>query len=181
MTQKKDSGKAAGKKAKQLAAIAEQPEELLRVLIRRVLEEVMEAEMDEVVGAEKGQRRASRTGYRSGHYRRTLVTRVGRIELRVPQDREGRFQTEVFERYQRSGKALVGALAEMYVQGVSTRRVKEITEQLGRARVFGLGRKPDQRAAGRGAGEVRAAAAGGGISVPGAGRALRAGERGRPW
>lgn len=130
MTQKKDSAKAAERKAKQLAAIAEQQEDLLRVLIRRVLEEVMEAEMDEVVGAEKGQRTASRRGYRSGYYRRTLVTRVGKIELRVPQDREGRFQTEVFERYQRSEKALVGALAEMYVQGVSTRRVKEITEQL---------------------------------------------------
>lgn len=130
MTQKKDSAKAAERKAKQLAAIAGQQEDLLRVLIRRVLEEVMEAEMEEAVGAEKGQRTASRTGYRSGYYRRTLVTRVGKIELRVPQDREGRFQTEVFERYQRSEKALVGALAEMYVQGVSTRRVKEITEQL---------------------------------------------------
>lgn len=66
------------------------------MLIRRVLEEGMEAEMEEAVGAEKGQRTASRTGYLSGYYRRTLVTRVGRIELRVPQDREGRFQTEVF-------------------------------------------------------------------------------------
>jgi putative transposase len=52
------------------------------------------------------------------------------LELRVPQDRQGRFRTEVFERYQRSEKALVSTLAEMYVQGVSTRKVKEITEQL---------------------------------------------------
>ena len=58
------------------------------------------------------------------------MTRVGKLELRVPQDRQGRFRTEVFERYQRSEKALVGALAEMYIQGVSTRKVKEITEQL---------------------------------------------------
>jgi putative transposase len=50
--------------------------------------------------------------------------------LRVPQDRQGRFRTEVFERYQRSEKALVSALAEMYIQGVSTRKVKEITKQL---------------------------------------------------
>ena len=50
--------------------------------------------------------------------------------LRVPQDRQGRFRTEVFERYQRSEKALVCALTEMYVQGLSTRKVKEITEQL---------------------------------------------------
>jgi putative transposase len=59
-----------------------------------------------------------------------LVTRVGKLELRVPQDRQGRFRTEVFERYQRSEKALVGALTEMYVQGVSTRKVKAVTEEL---------------------------------------------------
>lgn len=98
MTQRKDSAKAAERKAKELAALAQQQEDLLRVWIRRVLEEVMEAEMDEVVGAEKGQRTASRTGYRSGYDRRTLVTRVGKIELRVPLDREERFQTEMFER-----------------------------------------------------------------------------------
>jgi putative transposase len=55
---------------------------------------------------------------------------VGKLELRVPQDRQGRFRTEVFERYQRSEKALVGALTEMYVQGVSTRKVKAVTEEL---------------------------------------------------
>ena len=58
------------------------------------------------------------------------MTRVGRIELRVPQDRAGRFSTEIFQRYQRSEKALVAALAEMYIQGVSTRKVQEITEEL---------------------------------------------------
>ena len=55
---------------------------------------------------------------------------MGKLELRVPQDRAGRFSTQVFERYQRSEKALVSSLAEMYVQGVSTRKVKKITEQL---------------------------------------------------
>jgi transposase-like protein len=68
--------------------------------------------------------------YRSGYYTRTLVTRVGKLELRVPQDRDGRFSTELFERYQRSEQALVATLAEMYVQGVSTRKVKAITEEL---------------------------------------------------
>src|SRR3712207_9387687 len=63
-------------------------------------------------------------------YTRTLVTRVGKLELRVPQDRDGRFSTELFERYQRSEQALVATLAEMYVQGVSTRKVKAITEEL---------------------------------------------------
>src|SRR5512132_2078313 len=86
--------------------------------------------MTEALGAEKGERTAGRLGYRSGYYGRTLITRVGKLELRVPQDREGRFSTELFERYQRSERALVAALAEMYVQGVSTRKVKAITEEL---------------------------------------------------
>jgi transposase-like protein len=74
--------------------------------------------------------KAARLGYRSGYDTRTLVTRVGKLELRVPQDRDGRFSTELFERYQRSEQALVATLAEMYVQGVSTRKVKAITEEL---------------------------------------------------
>ncbi len=105
-------------------------EDFLRPLIREVLQQVMEAEMEEVLGAEKGERTSNRQGYRSGYYGRTLVTRVGKLELRVPQDRQGRFRTEIFERYQRSEKALVGALTEMYVQGVSTRKVKAVTEEL---------------------------------------------------
>ena len=95
-----------------------------------MVQQVLEAEMEEAVGAEKGERTPNRLGYRSGYYPRTLLTRVGKLELRVPQDRHGRFRTEVFERYQRSEKALLGALAEMYVQGVSTRKVKTIPEEL---------------------------------------------------
>jgi putative transposase len=92
--------------------------------------EVLEAEMTEALGTEKGERTAGRQGYRSGYYDRTLITRSGKLELRVPQDRAGRFSTELFERYQRSARALVAALAEIYVQGVSTRKVKAITEEL---------------------------------------------------
>jgi len=105
-------------------------EELLRALLRTALQEVLEVEMAEALGAEKGERTSSRLGYRSGYYGRTLVTRIGKLELRVPQDRAGRFSTELFERYQRSERALVAALAEMYVQGVLTRKVKKITEEL---------------------------------------------------
>src|SRR5262247_78582 len=105
-------------------------EDFLRPLVREVIQQVLEAEMEEVVGASKGERTPERAGYRAGYYGRTLVTRVGKLELRVPQDRQGRFRTEIFERYQRSEKALVAALAEMYVQGVSTRKVKAITEEL---------------------------------------------------
>ena len=125
MTRKKDSAN----KLDWKALMAGQ-EGFLRPLIQEVVQQVLEAEMDEAIGATKGERTASRAGYRSGYYGRTLVTRVGKLELRVPQDRQGRFGTEIFERYQRSEKALVGALTEMYVQGVSTRKVKAVTEEL---------------------------------------------------
>src|ERR1700738_2937728 len=111
-------------------ALLTEDEEFLRALVRTALQEVLEAEMTEALGAEKGERAAGRQGYRSGYYGRTLITRVGKLELRVPQDRDGRFSTELFERYQRSEQALVATLAEMYVQGVSTRKVKAITEEL---------------------------------------------------
>ena len=104
--------------------------DVVRELFRDVLQEVLEAEMTETLQAKPGERTAERQGLRSGYYSRTLITRVGKLELRVPQDRQGRFSTQLFERYQRSEKALVSALAEMYVQGVSTRKVKAITEEL---------------------------------------------------
>ena len=79
--------------------------DFLRPLVRTVIQEYLEAEMAEAVGAQKGERAEGRLGYRSGYYARGLVTRVGKLELRVPQDRNGRFSTEIFERYQRSEKA----------------------------------------------------------------------------
>ena len=97
--------------------------------------------MSEAIGAEKGERTETRVSYRSGYYSRSLITRVGTLELRVPQDRMGRFSTELFERYQRSEKALVGTLAEMYVQGVSTRKVKA-----GPRRCAGTASRPPQSA-----------------------------------
>jgi transposase-like protein len=125
MTRKQDSANRTNWKE----LIANQ-EDFLKPLIREVLQQVLESEMDEAVGAEKSERSPNRLGYRSGYYGRTLITRVGKLELRVPQDRQGRFRTEIFERYQRSEKALVAALTEMYVQGVSTRKVKAVTEEL---------------------------------------------------
>jgi hypothetical protein len=102
----------------------------LREIVSAVMQAMLEVEMTDALGAGKGERTSARLGYRSGYYTRTLVTRVGKLELRVPQDRDGRFSTELFERYQRSEQALVATLAEMYVQGVSTRKVKAITEEL---------------------------------------------------
>ncbi len=103
----------------------------LREIVERVLQEVvLEAEMTEHVGAAPHERTGARKGHRNGHKPRTLRTRVGTLNLLVPQDREGTFSTRLFSRYQRNEKALVLALMEMYVEGVSTRKVKDITEEL---------------------------------------------------
>jgi len=129
LTRKQDSAK--GRiEAEDLKRLLAEDRDLLKAIVEETLQQVLEAEMDEALQAGKGERTAARLGYRSGYYSRMLVTRVGNIELRVPQDRQGRFRTEVFERYQRSEKALVAAMMEMYLQGVSTRKVKTITEEL---------------------------------------------------
>jgi transposase-like protein len=86
--------------------------------------------MTEHLKAKPGEQTDDRRGYRNGTYQRKLTTRVGTIELEVPRDREGTFQTALFQRYQRSEKALVLTLMQMVVQGVSTGRVKEITTEL---------------------------------------------------
>ena len=71
-----------------------------------------------------------RTDKRLGSYERELTTRVDTLGLEVPRDSNGTFQTELFERYQHSEKALVTTLMKMVVQGISTRRVKKITDEL---------------------------------------------------
>ena len=115
---------------RRLEALVAQDQDLLKALVKEALDQMLQAEMTEFLGAAPGERAAGRGGYRSGYYGRGLITRVGKIELRVPRDRSGEFSTALFERFQRSEKALVSALAEMYVQGVSTRKVKAITEEL---------------------------------------------------
>ena len=117
-------------KWRSLESLVGEDRDLMKALLRETLQEVLEGEMTEFLGAAAGERTDRRNGYRAGHYTRSWVTRIGKLELRVPRDRNGEFSTALFERYQRSEKALVAALAEMYVQGVSTRKVKAITEEL---------------------------------------------------
>jgi len=104
--------------------------DFLKEIVERVLQEVLEAEMTEHIVAAPHERTDARKGHRNGHKPRTLRTRVGTLSLLVPQEREGSFSTKLFARYQRNEKALVLALMEMYLQGVSTRKVKGITEEL---------------------------------------------------
>jgi len=111
------------------AALIDEPE-FLRELVQQALQTLLEAEMDAHLGASRYERTTERRGYRNGYKPRTLQTRVGTLELLVPQDRDGSFSTDLFGRYRRSEQALVLTLMEMYLQGVSTRKVAAITEQL---------------------------------------------------
>jgi putative transposase len=111
------------------SVLMEQPD-FLEPVVQAAVQSILEVEMEECLQAGKHERSDGRLGYRSGYYRRRLITRVGTLVLRVPQDRAGQFSTQVFEQYQRSEKALVASLAQMYVQGVSTRKVAAITEEL---------------------------------------------------
>lgn len=102
----------------------------LAKLVETVLNQVLEAQITESVGAQRHERSEERQGYRNGYRARTLYTRVGPVTLQVPQTRDGSFSTDIFKRYQRSEQAFVLALMEMVVQGVSTRKVTAITEEL---------------------------------------------------
>ena len=104
--------------------------DMLADLLKSTLNQVLEAQMTEHLGAERYQHTEDRQGYRNGSRVRTISTRVGPLTLRVPQTRDGRFSSELFRRYQRSEQAFVLGLMEMYLQGVSTRKVSAVTEAL---------------------------------------------------
>lgn len=102
----------------------------MALLVEDVLNQVLDAQMTEHLQAEPYERTDERKAYRNGYRPRKLTTRVGTLTLRVPQARDGSFSTELFRRYQRSEQALVLAMMEMVLQGVSTRKVKKVTEEL---------------------------------------------------
>ncbi len=103
--------------------------------VEEVLNKVLDSEADEMVGAGRYERSADRQDYRSGSYTRKLQTKAGEVTLKVPKLREQRFQTAIIERYRRRESSVEEALVEMYLAGVSTRRVADITEALWDTRV----------------------------------------------
>ena len=116
--------------AELMEQVAEQGLDVLPELIRIVINAAMQAERSEHLNAGPYQHTEERRGYANGYKPKTLRTRVGDITFAVPQVREGGFYPQALEKGLRSERALTLALAEMYVQGVSTRKVKAITEQL---------------------------------------------------
>ena len=105
-------------------------DEGVRKLLESVLNQVLEAQVSEQLKAEPYERTDEREGYRNGYRDREMKTRVGTLELRIPRVRSGSFSTDLFSRYQRSEQALLLAMMEMVINGVSTRKVRRITEEL---------------------------------------------------
>ena len=113
-----------------LAELIEEGTEAFRGILEKLFNVAMQLERSEFLGAEAYERTASRRGYRNGFKGKRIQTRVGELHLEIPQVRGLRFYPKSLERGCRSEKALKLAIAEMYVMGVSTRKVTEITEQL---------------------------------------------------
>jgi putative transposase len=106
------------------------PDDALRAMVATIVQETIHAEFAQFLGAEPYERTTERRGYRNGSYVRALNTRVGTLTLSIPRDRAGLFRPSLFAKYERSEQALVLAMVEMYLHGVSTRKVNAIVEQL---------------------------------------------------
>jgi putative transposase len=110
-------------------------DELVRGSVEQTLNGLLDAEADELCGAKRYERTPERLDTRSGHYERTFLTKGGEVKLRMPRLRSLPFETQIIERYQRRQSSVEEALVEMYLAGVSVRRVEDITEALWGARV----------------------------------------------
>jgi transposase-like protein len=124
--------------------------DFLKHLLTDSLQSILRSEFESFIKAGHYERSRDRQGYRNGSYTRRLKTRVGCIELEICRDRDGLFQTELFRRYQRSEQALVLSMVEMYLQGVSTRKVNSIVQELcgfeiSRSQVSSLAGKLDKK------------------------------------
>ena len=104
--------------------------DLSKQLLTTILNQLMENQRDEYIQVDDYVRDQQRVSQRNGYYPREYVTRIGQLELNVPRTRDGQFSPTIFERYQRHEQALIASMLEMYVQGVSTRKVTRIVEEL---------------------------------------------------
>ena len=105
-------------------------DDLAKNILMTVFHQIMEQQRTEYLQVEDYERSGNRISQRNGYYKRELTTRIGTLELKVPRTRDGKFSPNVFERYQRNEKALLASMVEMYVSGVSTRKVSRIVEEL---------------------------------------------------
>lgn len=115
--------------------IKEELKDLVRKSVEDTLNDLLDAEAEALTNAGKYERTADRAGYRSGHYDRNLTTTSGDVNLKIPKLKGVAFETAIIERYQRRESSVEEALIEMYLAGVSVRRVEDITEALWGSRV----------------------------------------------
>ena len=108
---------------------------LVRDAVEDTLNALLDAEADALCGAKRYERSPDRTDYRAGSYTRQFHTKAGEVELQVPKLRKATFESQVIERYRRRETSVEEALVEMYLAGVSVRRVEDITEALWGTRV----------------------------------------------
>lgn len=111
-------------------AIKENLRELVRKTVEDTLNGLLEEEAADLVGADRYERSADREAYRAGHYDRNLTTTSGNVTLRMPKLKGMRFTTAIIERYRRRETSVEEAMIEMYLAGVSTRRIEDVSEAL---------------------------------------------------
>lgn len=109
---------------------SENKDQAFAKLMEAILNQVLKTESAVQLGAENYERNSDRKDYRNGTRSRSLVTRIGKLELEVPRHRDVPFKTMLFENYQRNEQALISTMMEMVVQGVSTRKVEKVTKEL---------------------------------------------------
>ena len=124
------AGKSKAELAGQLEDLFGDNPEPIRQLVEGICQEYLEAEITRYLGVEPYERSEHRNGHRNGYKPRTLNTRIGQLHFQVPQSRDGKFHPELFQRYQRSEKALRLTLMEMVLKGVTTRKIERVTEVL---------------------------------------------------
>ena len=109
--------------------------EMVRSTVEQTLNGMLDAEADQLCNARRYEHTEGRTDQRAGHYKRKLHTQAGQVELKIPKLRQSPFETAIIERYRRRESSIEEALMEMYLAGVSVRRVEDITEALWGMRV----------------------------------------------
>lgn len=113
-----------------LEVLSKNRDEAFKIIVQKILDQIMLAESNEILKAEPYQRTGFRTDFRNGFRDRELVTRIGKITLHVPRHRNVPFKTMIFDNYTRSEGALISTMMEMVIQGVSTRKISEVTKIL---------------------------------------------------
>jgi len=109
--------------------------EMVRATVEDTLNKMLDAEADELCGAKRYERNPDRVDTRAGHYERKLTTKAGQVKVKVPKLRSLPFETQIIERYKRRESSIEEALVEMYLAGLSVRRVEDVSEALWGARV----------------------------------------------